>query len=143
MASRPNILWICTDSQRWDTLGCYGNPLVHTPHLDALAERGVVFERCFAQSPVCTPSRASFLTGRYPRTTRVRQNGQVMPKDEVLITHLLAEAGYACGLSGKLHISACYPAQYPTATGRRMNTTTGWPREALPLRPSRTRSRGS
>lgn len=45
MASRPNILWICTDSQRWDTLGCYGNPLVHTPHLDALAESGVVFEQ--------------------------------------------------------------------------------------------------
>ncbi|HUU99021.1 MAG TPA: sulfatase-like hydrolase/transferase [Phycisphaerae bacterium] len=118
MASRPNILWICTDSQRWDTLGCYGNPLVHTPHLDALAEEGIVFEQCFAQSPVCTPSRASFLTGRYPRTTRVRQNGQVMPKDEVLITHLLAEAGYTCGLSGKLHISACYPAQYPTGEPR-------------------------
>ena len=74
MASRPNILWICTDSQRWDTLRCYGNPLVYTPHLDGLAESGVVFEHCFAQSPVCTPSRASFLTGRYPRTTRVRQN---------------------------------------------------------------------
>lgn len=112
MANRPNILWICTDSQRWDTVGCYHNPFVHTPHLDALAESGVLFDRCFAQSPVCTPSRASFLTGRYPRTTRVRQNGQVMPQHEVPITRLLAEAGYTCGLSGKLHISACHPSPY-------------------------------
>jgi arylsulfatase len=112
MARTPNILWFCTDSQRWDTLGCYGNPFVHTPNLDALAESGVVFERCFAQSPVCTPSRAGFLTGRYPRTTRVRQNGQLMPADEVLVTRLLADAGYVCGLSGKLHVSACHPEPY-------------------------------
>jgi arylsulfatase len=112
MPERPNILWICTDSQRWDTLGCYGNRFVHTPHLDALAQSGVVFERCFAQSPVCTPSRAGFLTGRYPRTTRVRQNGQLMPRDERLITRLLADTGYVCGLAGKLHISACYPKPY-------------------------------
>ena len=50
--SRPNILWICTDQQRWDTLGCYGNPYVHTPHIDRLASEGVLFERCFSQSPV-------------------------------------------------------------------------------------------
>ena len=80
---QPNILWICTDQQRWDTLGCYGNPFVHTPNIDALAAGGVLFERCFSQSPVCTPSRASFLTGRYPRTTRCRQNGQEIPEDEV------------------------------------------------------------
>lgn len=72
---RPNILWICTDQQRWNTLGCYGNLYVHTPSLDQLAHHDVVFEHCFCQSPVCTPSRVSFLTGRYPRTTRCRQNG--------------------------------------------------------------------
>ncbi|HEX29999.1 TPA: sulfatase, partial [Candidatus Poribacteria bacterium] len=69
---KPNILWICSDQQRFDTLGCYGNPFVHTPNLDRLAKGGVLFEFCFSQSPVCTPSRASFLTGRYPRTTRAR-----------------------------------------------------------------------
>ena len=72
----PNVLWICTDQQRYDTLGCTGNRFVRTPHLDRLAEEGVQFEHCYAQSPVCTPSRASFLTGRYPRTTRCRQNGR-------------------------------------------------------------------
>src|SRR3546814_5164565 len=89
---KPNILWVCTDQQRWDTLGCYGNDHVETPHLDRLAKQGVLFERAFCQSPVCTPSRASFLTGRYPRTTRCRQNGQSIPADERLISRLLADA---------------------------------------------------
>src|SRR5438093_224085 len=107
MNQPPNILWICTDSQRWDTLGCYGNSFVTTPHADRLAREGVVFEHAFSQSPVCTPSRASFLTGRYPVTTRLRQNGQVCPPDLRLVTKTLAEAGYVCGLSGKLHLSPC------------------------------------
>lgn len=115
---QPNILWICTDQQRFDTLGCYGNQFVRTPNIDRLAENGTLFERCFSQSPVCTPSRASFLTGRYPRTTRTRQNGQSIPADEVLVTKLLADAGYTCGLSGKLHISACDPASRPTSERR-------------------------
>ncbi len=91
---KPNILWICTDQQRWDTLGCYGNAYVETPNLDRLARRGIVFDHCYSQSPVCTPSRASFLTGRYPRTNRCRQNGQALPADEVLVTRLLSDAGY-------------------------------------------------
>lgn len=103
----PNILWICTDSQRWDTLGCYGNPFVHTPHLDRLAAGGVLCERVFAQSPLCTPSRGCFLTGRYPVTNRLRQNGQDAPPDLRLVTRGLAAAGYSCGLAGKLHLSAC------------------------------------
>jgi arylsulfatase A-like enzyme len=110
-ADRPNVLWICTDQQRYDTLGCYGNEFVDTPHLDRLAERGVRFDRCFGQSPVCTPSRASFLTGRYPRTTRCRQNGQSIPAGEELVTRRLADAGYTCGLSGKLHLSPCKPVE--------------------------------
>ena len=83
MPTKPNILWICTDQQRWDTLGCYGNDKVHSPNIDRLAREGVLFENAFSQSPVCTPSRASFLTGRYPRTTRTRQNGQDIPADEL------------------------------------------------------------
>ncbi len=108
-SSQPNILWICTDQQRFDTLGCYGNEWVRTPHIDALAAGGTLFEHAYSQSPVCTPSRASFLTGRYPRTTRCRQNGQTIPADEKLVTRLLADAGYTCGLAGKLHLSACNP----------------------------------
>lgn len=119
-AGRPNILWICTDQQRWDTLGCYGNRFTKTPNLDSLAADGVVFDRAYAQSPVCTPSRASFLTGRYPRTTRCRQNGQSIPADEILVTEILAQAGYIGGLAGKLHLSACHPAESP-GTERRID----------------------
>lgn len=102
-----NVLWICSDQQRSDTLGCYGNEFVKTPNIDRLAKMGIRFDRAYSQSPVCAPSRASFLTGRYPRTCSVRQNGQDINEDEKLITKLLSENGYTCGLSGKLHISAC------------------------------------
>ena len=104
---RPNILWICTDQQRYDTIAALGNEHIRTPNLDRLVSEGVAFTHAFAQSPVCTPSRASFLTGRYPRTTRTRQNGQCIPPDEVLVPKMLSNAGYDCGLSGKLHLAAC------------------------------------
>ena len=106
---KPNVLWICTDQQRKDTLGCYGNTLVNTPNLDRLAKMGVRFERAYAQNPVCAPSRASFMTGRYPRTCRVRQNGQDIPEDERLVSKIFSENGYTCGLAGKLHLSVCGP----------------------------------
>jgi arylsulfatase A-like enzyme len=118
LGTKPNILWICTDQQRTDTLGCYGNGDVETPTIDALAAGGAQFLHCFAQAPVCTPSRASFLTGRYPRTTGCRQNGQDIAADEVLISRTLAEAGYSCGLAGKLHVSACHPRVAPVGERR-------------------------
>lgn len=104
---QPNILWICTDQQRYDTIASLGNKHIRTPNLDRLASEGVAFTHAFCQAPVCTPSRASFLTGRYPSTTRTHDNGQSIPEDEVLVTRMLADAGYDCGLSGKLHISPC------------------------------------
>ena len=105
----PNILWICTDQQRADSLGCYGNKFARTPVLDALAAESAIFMNAFSQSPVCTPSRVSFLTGRYPVTAKGRQNGADIPGNEILVTKLLRDAGYTCGLSGKLHLSACHP----------------------------------
>ena len=107
MSSPPNILWICTDQQRYDTLGAFGNSYARTPVLDSLATEGTAFSNAFCQSPVCSPSRASFLTGRYPRTTGCRQNGQTIPKDEILVSKLFKEAGYRCGLAGKLHLASC------------------------------------
>ena len=107
MSNRPNILWICTDQQRFDTISALGNKYIRTPNLDRLISEGITFTHAFAQAPVCTPSRASFLTGRYPRTNGARQNGQCIPDDEVLVTKMLADAGYDCGLSGKLHIAPC------------------------------------
>ncbi len=103
---RPNILWYCTDQQRSDTIGALGNPFVRTPVLDGLAASGMAFRRAYCQSQVCTPSRATFLTGRYPATHHVHRNGNAyFPGSEVLVTRLLADAGYDCGLIGKLHLS--------------------------------------
>lgn len=107
MPRPPNILWICTDQQRADTIAALGNRNIRTPHVDSLVGSGTSFTNVFCQSPVCTPSRASMLTGRYPRTTRCRQNGQQIPASERLVPRILADAGYTCGLSGKLHLSSC------------------------------------
>ncbi len=103
----PNILWICSDQQRFDTVGALGNDRINTPHIDRLIDDGVTFTQAYCQSPVCTPSRASFLTGRYPRTTRCRQNGQKIPDSERLVPRVLADEGFTCGLSGKLHLASC------------------------------------
>ncbi len=72
---RPNILWYCADGQRYDTIHALNSPAARTPHLDRLVERGVSFTRAYCQNPICTPSRVSFLTGRYPATTHVYPKG--------------------------------------------------------------------
>lgn len=73
----PNILWISTDQQRYDTIAGLNNPYVRTPNLRRFMEQSVTFTHAFVQNPVCSPSRASFLTGRYPHTTGLRANGQM------------------------------------------------------------------
>lgn len=111
MADRlPNILWICTDQQRYDTIGRLNNPYVSTPTLDSLVDEGVAFERAYCQSPICTPSRASFLTGRYPSTLHACRNGNShFPIEHPpLVTKLLAQRGYDCANIGKLHLSSAF-----------------------------------
>lgn len=109
MSRPPNILWICTDQQRFDTVAALGNPYIRTPHLDRLVAEGVALRRAYCQNPVCTPSRASFLTGRYPSTIHVHRNGNAYFPDRLkLVTKILAEAGYVGGLVGKLHLSAAH-----------------------------------
>ena len=109
MNDRPNILWYCSDQQRFDTIGALGNPHINTPRLDAFMKEAVTFTHAFCQSPICTPSRASFLTGMYPSAVAVNGNGnEFFPEHyaDRLITHRLARAGYDCGLVGKLHLSS-------------------------------------
>ena len=106
---RPNILWICTDQQRYDTIGALGNRYVSTPNIDRLVEEGVTFTHAYCQSPICTPSRGSFLTGMYPSAVHVNGNGnEYFPDNPPLVTRLLADAGYDCGLIGKLHLASAY-----------------------------------
>ena len=75
----PNVLWIVADQQRFDTIAGLDNPHIHTPNLQKLTGESVTFTHAFVQNPVCSPSRASFLTGRYPHTTGLRANGQRIP----------------------------------------------------------------
>lgn len=107
--TKPNILWICTDQQRYDTIGALNNPQIHTPNLDRLVADGVAFTHAFCQSPICTPSRASFLTGMYPSSVHGCMNGNERWAEAApLVTALLADAGYTCGLAGKLHLAAAH-----------------------------------
>ncbi len=106
----PNILWICTDQQRYDTIGALNNPHVSTPHIDQLVRQAVAFTHAYCQSPICTPSRASFLTGMYPSRVHLTRNGNesVPVEHPPLVTKLLSDRGYDCGLIGKLHLSSAY-----------------------------------
>jgi len=102
----PNILFICTDQQSWNTIGAFGNAYVHTPNLNRLAEEGISFSKTYCQSPVSSPSRASFLTGLYPSTIGVTKNGnQEWTERFPTISKTLKDAGYECGLIGKYHLS--------------------------------------
>ena len=114
MEKRPNILWYCTDQQRFDTIGALGNPHIHTPRLDEFVQQSVAFTHAYCQSPICTPSRASFMTGMYPSAVSVTGNGNpVFPEyyEDRLISHVLAQDGYDCGLVGKLHLASAFDGQ--------------------------------
>jgi arylsulfatase len=104
--SQPNILWYCTDQQRFDTIAALGNAHVRTPTIDRLVAAGTTFTRTFCQSPICTPSRSSFMTGLYPSRLGTTRNGNdTFPTDAPpLISKLIADAGYHCGMIGKFHL---------------------------------------
>ncbi|NND95928.1 MAG: sulfatase-like hydrolase/transferase [Pirellulaceae bacterium] len=107
MNQRPNILWYCTDQQRFDTIGALGNPHVVTPTIDALVKSGVAFTHAYCQSPICTPSRSSFMTGMYPsRLHNTRNGNESFPDYPPVITKLIADSGYECGLIGKFHLQS-------------------------------------
>lgn len=116
-SGRPNVVIIHTDEHNFRTLGCYRALLpkgqayvwgegvaVETPHLDALAARGALCDRFYAASPVCTPSRASFVTGRYPQNTGAPSNDLPMQDDVVTFGEALRRAGYKTGYAGKWHL---------------------------------------
>ena len=104
MTKRPNFLFIITDQQRADWLGCYGHPVLKTPNIDSIAARGTVFENFHVASPVCMPNRASLLTGRYPSLHGLRYNGCALPTDANTFVNVLADAGYHTAAIGKSHL---------------------------------------
>lgn len=134
---RPNILWYCTDQQRFDTIAALGNPHIHTPNIDAFVQQGTAFTHAYCQSPICTPSRASFLTGMYPSRVHNPSNGNGWVHPEVtanLVTRLLADAGYDGGLVGKLHLAGAAGAREPRVNdGYRYFKYSHSPRHDWPL----------
>jgi len=101
--SRPNILLIQVDQLSAESLGLYGNPLVKTPALEALASEGVLFQTCYCNYPACVPSRASMFTGRYASTIRSHANFMHLNPRETTLVHALRKAGYQTALVGKNH----------------------------------------
>jgi arylsulfatase A-like enzyme len=109
---RPNILFIYTDDQRWDAMGVVQKeqgekarfPWLKTPNMDRLAQEGVRFRNAFVVNSICSPSRASFLTGQYSHHNGVTDNVSHFPVENVTYASLLTEAGYATGYFGKWHM---------------------------------------
>ncbi len=102
----PNVLVICADDHAAYVSVAYGNRRVRTPNIDRLAAGGVCFDRAYCNSPVCTASRQSLLTGRYPRSIGVTRLQTALPDAEVTMAETLREAGFATAAIGKMHFNS-------------------------------------
>ncbi|MEI7652625.1 MAG: sulfatase-like hydrolase/transferase, partial [Verrucomicrobiota bacterium] len=112
-AAQPNVVIIIADDLGYGDLGCYGHPIIRTPNLDKMAAEGARFTQFYVAAEVCTPSRASILTGRYPirsgmahnqfRVLRSISTGG-LPASEITIAQALKAQGYATGMVGKWHL---------------------------------------
>ncbi|MDQ3134183.1 MAG: sulfatase-like hydrolase/transferase [Acidobacteriota bacterium] len=127
---RPNLLFILADDLGWGDLSCYGRPDYQTPNLDQLARQGVRFTQAYSASPVCTPTRCAFITGRYPARTPVgleeplawkkqleaQKRDVGLPPEHPTVASLLTSAGYETALVGKWHLGYL-PKYSPTKSG--------------------------
>lgn len=104
--NRPNIIFYFSDQQRWDTLGCYGQPLPVTPNLDRLASEGVRFDHAFTCQPVCGPARACLQSGKYATQTGCYRNAVALPQGEPTLADYFHMAGYQTAYVGKWHLAS-------------------------------------
>ncbi len=108
-AGNPNIILVMADDQGWGDVGYNGHPFVRTPQLDAMARDGFVLNRFYAAAPVCSPTRASVLTGRNPIRAKVPNHGRYMREEEVTLAETLRANGYVTGIFGKVHLGSGQP----------------------------------
>ena len=113
MTSKPNFLFIITDQQRGDYLGCYGHPVLKTPNIDSIAAKGMRFDRFYVANPVCQPNRATLMTGRMPSLHGVRHNGISLSLRSNTFVDLLRTNGYRTALLGKSHLQNMENLQKP------------------------------
>lgn len=104
MSARPNFLFIITDQHRADYLGCYGHPVLRTPHIDGIAASGVCFDRFYVANPICMPNRSTLMTGRMPSLHGVRHNGIALSLRANTFVDLLRTSGWRTALIGKSHL---------------------------------------
>ncbi len=104
MENRPNFLVIMSDEHGAQFSGTYGHPLIETPNMDRLAEQGVTFENNYCNSPLCVPSRASFMTGQLVSKCETWDNTKALDVDAITWPYLLREQGYETALDGKMHL---------------------------------------
>src|SRR5687767_4867819 len=105
--TRPNIVFIIIDDLRADGLSSTGHPFVKTPNIDRIGKEGAVFQNAFVTTPLCSPSRGSFMTGQYVHTHGIKGNGPVggeISHRMVTFSKLLRDSGYESGYVGKLHM---------------------------------------
>ena len=103
-AAQPNIIFVLADDHRYDALSCLGHSFIKTPNIDRIADEGVIFENFFVTSALCSPSRASFLTGAYAHNHQAVINDWCDPKLE-MFPEMLQKLGYETGYIGKWHLA--------------------------------------
>jgi arylsulfatase A-like enzyme len=103
-SAKPNILFILTDDHRWDALSSMGHPFIKTPNLDKIADEGILFGNAFVTTSLCSPSRASFLTGQYAHRHGVVTNHTPWDNRNVTFLELLNKEGYDTAFIGKWHM---------------------------------------
>ena len=119
MGRKTSFLVICTDQQRSDSLGCAGNAEARTPNIDGIAENGLRFTRHSTPMQICSPSRATMLTGLYPRHHRLAVNGMALPSDIPVLTQTLSRNGYRTHGVGKQHLQPILaPEEYAMPDSR-------------------------
>ena len=103
-STKPNLLFIWTDEQQYFTMQAYGNEVIQTPNLDRLADESFVFEKAYVAQPVCTPDRATVMTGLYPHTNGCVSNNIPLPEEVKTLPEIIDDPDYRSAYMGKWHL---------------------------------------